>query len=476
MVSTPSLTQNRFSRSWHELPILILVVLAFLFCVPGAPFARAEETADTSTVSFIRDVAPVLVKRCVSCHSDKKAESNYRLDTFEALGKPGDFEMNPVTAGDIDDSEILRLITSSDPDERMPRGSEALSEKEIALIKLWIEQGATFDGEKVDRLLSEIIPRPTHATPPEVYPISMPITSLLFHSVQNELIVSGHHELTIWNLETGELLRRIGGFAERTHALALSPDGTALAVAGGSPGQHGEVRVINPNDGTELKWFGAFGGILFDAAFSPDGTKLATAGEDRTVRVFELATGEQIQSIENHSDWVTAVTWSPDSTLLASGSRDRNAKVFELESGQLRTSYSGHGNPVFGIIFHPDGKQLLSAGGDNKVHVWNLEDAKKTAEIAGYSGSVFKLLLSNGQIFTASADKSAKQHQLDNREQKHVFGDHSDWVYSLAVDSENQRLATGCYDGQVRIWNLADGSATLTFTAAPGTTSPPVKH
>ena len=110
------------------------------------------------------------------------------------------------------------------------------------------------------------------------------------------------------------------------------------------------------------------------------------------------------------------------------------------------------------------------------AHIWNLEDGKKTAEVAGYSGNVYQVLLADGNIYSTSADKTARQHQLDNREQKHVFGDHSDWVFALALDSNNQRLATGCYDGQIRIWNLADGSATLSFVAAPGTNSPPVKH
>jgi len=451
-------------------PVKILLVAGFLTAVGTA--TQAEDA--TSAVSFSRDVAPVLLRRCVSCHGEKKAESNYRLDTFDVLKKSGDFELNPVTPGDIDDSEIIRLITSDDSDERMPRGSDPLSEEDISLIRKWIEQGAEFDGERPDQVLSELVPRPVHPAPPESYPVSMPITSLLFH--QNELIVSGHHELTVWDVETGQLLRRMGGFGERTLGMSLSPDGSILAVASGAPAQQGEVRLINPIDGTETQWIGSFRGISFDVAFSPDGTKFAIAGEDRTIRIIDAAAGTEIRAIENHSDWVTAVAWSPDGTLLVSGSRDKNAKVFEVESGQLKTTYAGHGNPVFGVAFHPDGKQVLSAGGDNKIHVWNVEDGAKTAEVAGFSGNVFRLILSDGQIFSSSADKTARQHQLDNREQKHLFGDHSDWVYALALDPANQRLATGCYDGQIRIWNLTDGSATLSFIASPGTTSPPTKQ
>lgn len=452
---------------------LSLIAVIYLLTT-AAPQGIADENTDGHQVSFSKDIAPMLLRRCVSCHGEKKAESNYRLDTFALLQKAGDFDLNPVTPGDVDDSEILRLVSSTDPDERMPRGSDPLSEQQISLIRTWIEQGATYDGESPDQPLSAVIPRPKHPTPPETYPTSMPITALMFH--QNELIASGHHELTIWNVESGELTNRIGGFGERILGMALSPDGTTLAVASGAPARQGEVRLIHPTDGAEVQWIGSFSGVSYDVAFSPDGSKLAIACEDRTIRIVEAATGTEIRTIENHSDWVTVVAWNPEGTLVVSGSRDKTAKVFEVETGKLRISYSGHGNPVFGVAFHPDGKQILSAGGDNKIHIWNLEDGKKTAEVAGYSGNVYQVLLADGNIYSTSADKTARQHQLDNREQKHVFGDHSDWVFALALDSNNQRLATGCYDGQIRIWNLADGSATLSFVAAPGTNSPPVKH
>ncbi len=71
-------------------------------------------------VSFVREVAPILVAKCQACHGPKTAESNYRLDSFEAMMQPGDFGTPPITAGDLENSEIHRLITAEDAEERMP--------------------------------------------------------------------------------------------------------------------------------------------------------------------------------------------------------------------------------------------------------------------------------------------------------------------------------------------------------------------
>jgi WD40 repeat protein len=49
-----------------------------------------------------------------------------------------------------------------------------------------------------------------------------------------------------------------------------------------------------------------------------------------------------------------------------------------------------------------------------------------------------------------------------------TFSGHRDWVYSLAIDPSSQRLASGSYDGEVRIWNIPDGQLVTVFTAAPG--------
>ena len=429
----------------------------------SSPRANAAEP-----VSFVKDIAPIFVKNCQACHGAKKAESNYRTDTFETIAKAGDFETPPLTAGKIDESELFRLIASDDPDERMPSEGDPLTDDQIALVKRWIAEGAKFDGSDAKAPLSSIIPRGTHPDPPEKYQRTTPITALAFHPSGKELFVGGYHEITVWNPADGKLLRRIKNIAERTYALRFDKSGELLAVASGAPGRLGEVKIIKSSDGKEIKHFARVSDDVRDVAFSPDGKKLAAASVDRAVYLFDVASGKQERVIENHADWVTAVAFSPDGSKLATASRDKTAKVFDVKTGELVATYSGHGQSVRDVAFRPDGKQVYSSGHDKKIHLWNVKDGKKAAEIAGYGGEVFRIAIDGGQLYSVSADKSVRQHTEKDRKQVRVYSGHADMVFALAVHASSKRLASAGFDGEVRLWNTADGKSAGSFIAAPG--------
>ncbi|MEX2187830.1 MAG: c-type cytochrome domain-containing protein [Pirellulales bacterium] len=440
---------------------------------PAAPMPPPTPAA--GTVSFRRDIAPLLVEKCQACHGPDKSESSFRVDTFARLKTAGDNELAPFTAGKPDDSELLRLIASDDKDERMPKDGEPLSAEQIALVKKWIEQGAAFDGGDENALLASIVPRLPHPMPPEIYNHPTPVTALAFAPSGTELFAAGYNEITVWNPADGTLIRRIKDVAQRTHAIAFSPDGSLLAVASGTPGRLGEVVLLNPADGSLVKVLGKAADEIFDAQFSPDGKQLATAGADRTIRIYDVASGKELRAIENHADWVMAVAWSPDGSKIASASRDKTAKVFEAATGNLIATHSGHGEPVYGVAFKADGEQVYSAGRDNKIRAWKTADGANVGEIGGFGEEVYKLVNQDGSLFASSADKSVRQFRDNDRGQVRQFDGQNDWVYSVAVHPASKRVASGGYDGQVVVWNLEDGKPIATFLAAPNYAVPAAK-
>lgn len=437
---------------------------ASLFAVLlGAPTAcRSEE------VSFIRDVAPVLVQQCQACHGSKEAESDYRLHTFDDLLKPGDYGEAPVVAGKPAESLLFRLISSDDDGERMPKDGTPLTVEQIETVRQWIAQGAPFDSRSQSEPLDQQLPRLDYPQPPEVYPAAVPITAMAIRPQTDHVYVGGFYELTVWNMSTGQLVSRINNVAERTYGLTFSPDGSLLAVAGGSPGTAGEARLLRAEDGTEVALLTASSDVVFDIAFRPDGQEIAIALADGTIGIFEVSTGQLKLSIENHGDWVTAIAWSRDGQRLASASRDKTAKVFDANSGGLLATFSAHSQPVHDVAISADGKQVFSAGADNRVRVWNSEDGKQIAEVAKYGGEAFKLLVAEDQLFSTSADRIVRQHQVEDRQEVHQFSGHTDWPISLAASVEAKRLCAGCFDGRIGVWNLEDGSQVSSFIAAPG--------
>src|SRR5271154_4444846 len=78
------------------------------------------------------------------------------------------------------------------------------------------------------------------------------------------------------------------------------------------------------------------------------------------------------QTLEGHSDSVYSVAFSPDGSRLASGSNDRTVRVWNTATGQVKQTLKGHSNSVRSVAFSPDGSRLASGSDDRTVRVWNI--------------------------------------------------------------------------------------------------------
>jgi hypothetical protein len=428
--------------------------------------AAAQEPA--VPVSFTKDVAPILVKNCQACHGASDPKGGFQLHTFAALQKPGDSGSPPLTAGQPEASELFRRISTDDADLRMPQDSDPLPAEQIELLRRWIAEGAAFDGGDPQATLVSIIPKLPHPAAPEAYRVPWPVTAIAFRPDGQELAIGGYHEITIWNPADGALLRRIGNVDERTYALAYNADGSLLAAASGTPGVSGEIRLYEPASGNLVRELASLSDAAFDVRFSPAFDRLAACGADRSIRVFDVASGTQQLLIEDHADWVLAIAWNHDGTRLASASRDKTSKVFDAATGESLVTFPGHGDVVYGVAFSPDGTQVLTGGANRLIHVWNPADGNKIADVGGFGGEVFRLSVAGGLLAATGADRVARLFNVGDRAAVRNFEGHADWVFALSINEATRRLATGSFDGEVRIWNLDDGAAIATFKAAPG--------
>ncbi|MBI5800867.1 MAG: hypothetical protein HZA92_09125 [Verrucomicrobia bacterium] len=418
-------------------------------------------------VSFTQDIAPILAKKCVTCHGPEKAKGNYQLHNFAILLKPGASKAASVTAGQPLKSELFRLLTTTDDDDRMPQKDDPLPKAQIALIGKWIQQGARFDGPDAKAHLASIIPRLPHPSPPASYVRPVPIAALAFSPDGKQLAASGYNEVTVWEPSTGKLLRRVKNLPQRILALAWHPQGQWLAVGGGSPGQSGEVVLVDSAKGDVAKVLATTIDTVMALAFTPDGSQLAAGGADNAIRIFSVPDGRELRLLQQHADWVLGLAFSPDGKHLASASRDRTARVFDLATGVIEASYMGHEAPVSGVAFTGDGKSIYSCGRDKDVHVWAAKDGKKSGKISGAEGELFRVLLGDGHVFSGGTERQVRQHKLDDRSLVRAFTGHGDRVYALAAHAPGKWLASGAHNGEVRVWNWQDGKTVASFIAAP---------
>jgi WD40 repeat protein len=201
--------------------------------------------------------------------------------------------------------------------------------------------------------------------------------------------------------------------------------------------------------------------------FSPDGTRLAAGGADNVIRFYDVSTGKQQLRIEQHADWVTDLAFSPDGSKLASASRDKSCRVFNAQTGAMESAYLDSEEAVYAIAWGGDGKRIYSAGRDRKIRLWNAADAKPMGQITGLNADVFRLDCSGGLLLACTGDGVVNAYAEKTRKLVRTFPGITDWIYSLAIDAKNRRVAAGCFGGEVRVWNLDDANAIARFIAAP---------
>jgi hypothetical protein len=420
-------------------------------------------------VSFSDTIAPIFAKRCLACHNARTAKGRLNLETYAALMKGGE-NGAVVDPGEGDLSSLFAMVE----DGSMPEDADPLTKEQMASIKKWIDTGAQLNaGAGPNAQLITIMPKLPQPLPPEAYRVPIPVTALQFSPDGTQLASSGYHEIVLWNPADGQIIRRITNVAERVYDIEYSADGKTIAIAAGTPAQMGEVKLFNAADGALLADLVTSGDSVFSVAFSPDGKRLACAGADRSIRIIDIASRKEEMIIEDHADWVIAIAWSPDGAKLASASRDKTSKVFDAKTGDSLVTFNGHGQPVFGVGFSPDGKQVVTCGRDKQIRTWNIGDAKQVRAIGGFGDEVFRITVTKeGQVYSASADKTARSHNVADGKALKTFTGHSDWVYSVAPHTASKRVATGSYDGEIRIWNLDDAKTTANFVAAPGYKAP----
>jgi mono/diheme cytochrome c family protein len=434
-----------------------------LVCLP----ARASDAPDSPAISFKKDVAPLLQRRCVACHGEESAKGGYRLDTFARLGKAGESELVPLVAHRAADSELYRLLVEPDANDRMPQKAEALPQAEIALIERWIKEGAINDSGSPDRPLAELARETLLRVAPEKYPRPVPVNALAFSPDGRQLAASGYYEVTLWDVETGALVRRIGGLPERITSIAWHPKTKLLAIAGGSPAQWGTVALVDPAKNFQVRFLCDLPEMALSVAFNPDGNRLAIGSGDRTIRFFDPASGKQLRVVRPHADWVQAIAFSPDGNHLLSASRDRTLRITEVATGQVETTYAGHEAAVLTALYSRDGKTALSLAQNSPLHLWEATNGATKQKPIQIPGRPERLGWVSLGLATGSADGLVRILQPSDQQTLFTFYGHRDAITALTVSRAPDTFATGSYDGTVCVWSLACETWVQRFVASP---------
>lgn len=147
---------------------------------------------------------------------------------------------------------------------------------------------------------------------------------------------------------------------------------------------------------------------VYTVAFSPDGKILATAGEDKTVRLWNVALRTPIgRPLTDHTDAVSSVAFSPDGKILASGGHDQTIRLWNVATrSPIGGPFRGHDHAVYCVAFSPDGTMLATASGDKTVRLWDVATRDPIGEpLAAHTGLVGSVAFSpDGKILATRDD------------------------------------------------------------------------
>ncbi|KAL9020674.1 MAG: hypothetical protein Q9185_002122 [Variospora sp. 1 TL-2023] len=163
--------------------------------------------------------------------------------------------------------------------------------------------------------------------------------------------------------------------------------------------------------------------------------------------------------ISGHLGWVRALAVEPGNEWFASGAGDRTIKIWDLASGSLRLTLTGHISTVRGLAVSPRHPYLFSCGEDKMVKCWDLEQNKVIRHYHGHLSGVYTLALhpTLDVLVTGGRDGVARVWDMRTRSNIHVLSGHKQTVTDLLCQATDPQVITSSLDSTVRMWDLAAG-------------------
>jgi len=234
------------------------------------------------------------------------------------------------------------------------------------------------------------------------------------------------HTIRLWDLSSKQCIAVLAGHMERVRSLAFTPDGTVLASAGDAMIRLWDIQ--NPHACRIHSVLQGHQHMIFNLSFNGDGTKIASSSPDGTIRIWETATGRQLQCLTGRGG-NEIVAFSPGADLLAcSAGTDGSIRLLDVlnpQSEKQIKTLRGHTHEPVSISFSPNGQRLVSSSSDHSVCLWDVEE---------------------GTLL----------YKLDA---------HKAYVYFVTFSPTGRHFISSSIDGIAHLWDAASGQSIHTFRA-----------
>jgi WD40 repeat protein len=191
--------------------------------------------------------------------------------------------------------------------------------------------------------------------------------------------------------------------------------------------------------------------------FSRDGQILANGSDDGTVKLWDVASWQELASMKAHEGTVYSISLSPDGRILASGGNDGVVKLWDITNRQEIATLKGENGPIYSVALTPDGQVLTSGSDDGLIKLWDVASRKEIATLKGHGGPIYSLAISPDGLMLASGsdDRTIKLWDVASRKEIITLKGHRNDVNSVTFSRDGRLLASGSDDRTIKVWDVA---------------------
>ncbi|KAB8346079.1 hypothetical protein FH972_023130 [Carpinus fangiana] len=217
--------------------------------------------------------------------------------------------------------------------------------------------------------------------------------------------------------------------------------------------------------------------------FSPNGTRLATCSSDATAKIWSFplpAKGQPttthdlgdtdfclLHTLKGHLAGLSTLAWAPDSSILATGSDDKTIRLWNAATGRpYPAALRGHHNAVYSLAFSPKGNMLVSGSVDEAVFLWDVRAARLMRSLPAHSDPVTSVDFVRDGTLVASCSSDGLIRIWDTATGqclRTIFHEDKPLVTGLRFSPNGRFLATWMLDSSIRLWDYVQGRCVKTY-------------
>jgi WD40 repeat protein len=261
-----------------------------------------------------------------------------------------------------------------------------------------------------------------------------------------------------------EVAVALRGHTEAVYAITFTADGKQVITGSFDK----TLKVWDAATGKEIKTLGGPQGhqnLVLSLSLSPDGTLLASGGSDNSAKIWDFPSNQPLRSFAL-ADAISAFTLSPDGTKIVGASQDGSVRIFNAADGKEISTLNSHKAAVTDVAYSANGQTLVSCGADKMLRFWNPGNGQPVAALGAHAGAVQAVAVNpnNNAVYTAGAEGTLKFWSLPPIASRPLAVPHEDAVTAISVSADGNLLISGSTDKTVRVSNLANGQQTQSLT------------